>query len=269
MSLVCKPIAAAGGPLASRGQSSQALSRSTILRGATASIFLLRNSVAMAASKGEPVYEAWVKGYKDPKKNGELILGDCPFSHRALLTLEEKHVPYEQKFVDLKNKPDWIFKVNEKGSVPVIKDLRTGEWLNDSALIVDTLEEKYPEPALGKADSIPEVGSKVFPSFVQFLKAEEGDKAEQEEALQAALTELNTHLQQNGPFLKGNNISAGDLALAPKLYHMKIALKELNGWEVPAKFSAVLEYLDRIQQRDSWKNTYYAPEIVVAGWSAH
>jgi len=34
-------------------------------------------------------------------------LGDCPFSQRVLLTLEEKKVPYEMKLVDLSNKPEW------------------------------------------------------------------------------------------------------------------------------------------------------------------
>jgi glutathione S-transferase len=220
----------------------------------------------MAAAK--PDYEAWVKGYKDPAKQ-QLVRGDCPFSHRALLTLEEKHVPYTQHYIDLKDKPDWVFKVNEKGSVPVLKDVKTDTWLASSDEIVDTLEERYPEPALGKADSIPDAGSKVFPSFVQFLKSDEAESADKQAALEAELSGLNDHLSQHGPFLKGSNISAGDLALAPKLYHLKIALKELKGWDKLGDYPKVNEYLSTIQQRDSWKNTYYAPEIVVAGWSAH
>ena len=43
----------------------------------------------------------------------------------------------------------------------------------------------------------------------------------------------------------------------------------VQGWQVPSKYSAVMDYLDRLMQRDSWKATYYAPEIVVAGWKAH
>lgn len=39
------------------------------------------------------------------------------------------------------------------------------------------------------------------------------------------LRELNSHLESHGPFLKGKDISAGDLALAPKLHHMQVALK--------------------------------------------
>lgn len=71
-------------------------------------------------------------------------------------------------------------------------------------------------------------GGKVFPSFVQFLKSEDSEKAEKQAALEAELNGLNDHLSHHGPFLKGSRISAGDLSLAPKLYHLKIALKELK-----------------------------------------
>jgi hypothetical protein len=30
-----------------------------------------------------------------------------PFCQRVLLTLEEKNLPYDMKFVDLGNKPEW------------------------------------------------------------------------------------------------------------------------------------------------------------------
>ena len=39
---------------------------------------------------------------------------------------------------------------------------------------------------------------------------------------------LNSHLQSSGPYLKGEDVSAGDLALAPKLHHMQVALKALK-----------------------------------------
>ncbi len=39
------------------------------------------------------------------------------------------------------------------------------------------------------------------------------------------LKALNSHLESHGPYLKGKDISAGDLALAPKLHHMQVALK--------------------------------------------
>lgn len=30
-----------------------------------------------------------------------------PFCHRVLLTLNEKNVPYEAKYIDLSNRPQW------------------------------------------------------------------------------------------------------------------------------------------------------------------
>jgi hypothetical protein len=34
-------------------------------------------------------------------------LGACPFSHRALLVLEEKGIPYDIEYINLDQKPDW------------------------------------------------------------------------------------------------------------------------------------------------------------------
>ena len=44
----------------------------------------------------------YVKG--SPEK-GEL--GDCPFSHRTMLTLEEKGIPYNKLLIDELAMPEW------------------------------------------------------------------------------------------------------------------------------------------------------------------
>lgn len=46
--------------------------------------------------------------------------------------------------------------------------------------------------------------------------------------LSQELKGLNSHLESSGPYLKGKDVSAGDLALAPKLHHMQVALKALK-----------------------------------------
>ncbi|XP_048607911.1 glutathione S-transferase DHAR3, chloroplastic-like [Brassica napus] len=73
-------------------------------------------------------------------------LGDCPFCQRVLLTMEEKHVPYDMKMVDLSNKPEWFLKISAEGKVPVVKF--DEKWVPDSDVITQTLEDKYPEPPL-------------------------------------------------------------------------------------------------------------------------
>lgn len=49
-----------------------------------------------------------------------------------------------------------LFDVNPEGSVPVVKDNETSEWFVDSAKFVDYLEDKHPEPALGKSTDVPD-----------------------------------------------------------------------------------------------------------------
>lgn len=39
-----------------------------------------------------------------------------PFCHRALLTLEEKHVPYTKTYIDFNDKPQWLFEVRRAGA---------------------------------------------------------------------------------------------------------------------------------------------------------
>ncbi|KAL2897393.1 Glutathione S-transferase DHAR3 chloroplastic, partial [Bienertia sinuspersici] len=69
-----------------------------------------------------------------------------PFCQRVLLTLEEKHLPYDMKLVDLANKPEWFTKINPDGKVPVMKF--DEEWVSDSDVISKSLEERYPNPPL-------------------------------------------------------------------------------------------------------------------------
>ncbi|KAL5724034.1 Glutathione S-transferase dhar1 [Ranunculus cassubicifolius] len=64
----------------------------------------------------------------------------CPFCQRVLLTLEEKKVPYKSLLVDLSNKPQWFLDISPEGKVP--------EWVADSDVITQIIEEKYPQPSL-------------------------------------------------------------------------------------------------------------------------
>nr|ACU18720.1 unknown [Glycine max] len=96
-------------------------------------------------------------------------LGDCPFCQRVLLTLEEKHLPYDPKLVDLTNRPEWFLKVNPDGKVPVIKF--DEKWVPDSDIITQTLEEKYPSPPLLTPPEKATAGSRSFQHLLVFSRA--------------------------------------------------------------------------------------------------
>ncbi|KAI5559382.1 hypothetical protein BDE02_17G106000 [Populus trichocarpa] len=190
-------------------------------------------------------------------------LGDCPFCQRVLLTLEEKNLPYDMKFVDLGNKPEWFLKLNPDGKVPVIKFEEN--WVSDSDVITQALEEKFPDPPLAIPPEKASVGSKIFSTFIGFLKSKDpGDGTEQ--ALLDELSAFNDHIKENGPFINGEKVSAADLALGPKLYHLEIALGHYKNWSVPESLPYIKSYLKEIFSRDSFVNTRALPEDVIAGW---
>jgi glutathione S-transferase len=45
----------------------------------------------------------------------------CPFVQRVAIVLREKHIPFEQIQIDLKDKPDWFVAISPAGKVPLLK----------------------------------------------------------------------------------------------------------------------------------------------------
>jgi glutathione S-transferase len=80
----------------------------------------------------------------------------CPYCARVRIVLAEKELEYETVEIDLRDRPAWLYDLNESGKVPVLDD---GFILPESRVIVDYLEERYPEPPLlprdprGRADA--------------------------------------------------------------------------------------------------------------------
>ncbi|PKU64326.1 probable glutathione S-transferase DHAR1, cytosolic [Dendrobium catenatum] len=194
------------------------------------------------------------------------IIGDCPFCQRVLLTLEEKGIPYETKLVDLSNKPDWFLKISPEGKVPVLK-IEEDQWIPDSDVITQIIEEKYPSPSFATPPEKASVGSKIFSSFVTFLKSKDPNDGS-EQALLNELQALDEHLKTNGPYINGENISAADFSLAPKLFHLVVALGHFKGWSIPENLTYVHAYTKLLFNRDSFVKTKpAADDYVIAGWA--
>ncbi|XP_010920727.1 probable glutathione S-transferase DHAR1, cytosolic isoform X1 [Elaeis guineensis] len=193
------------------------------------------------------------------------ILGDCPFSQRVLLTLEEKKVPHEKKLINVENKPDWFLTISPEGKVPVFK-CDDDKWVPDSDVITQIIEEKYPNPSFVTPQEFSSVGSKIFPSFVKFLKSKDPNDGS-EQALLDELRALDEHLKAHGPYVNGENISAVDLSLAPKLFHLEIVLDHFKGWKIPENLTYVHAYMKLLFNRESFIKTKPAKEHVIAGWA--
>ncbi|KAK4751927.1 hypothetical protein SAY87_020725 [Trapa incisa] len=190
-------------------------------------------------------------------------LGDCPFSQRILLTVEEKQLSYSMKLVDMGNKPEWFLKINTEGKVPVIKI--DEKWIADSDVITQTLEEKFPSPPLATPPEKAPVGSKIFSMFIGFLKSKSPSDGTELQLLNE-LTSFNDHIKENGPYINGKEVSAADLSLGPKLYHMEIALSHYKSWAIPDSLPYVKSYMQNVFSRDSFVKTRALKEDVIAGW---
>jgi glutathione S-transferase len=223
------------------------------------------NRTALCASTPDAKYEIVVKG--DASSD---TLADCPFSHRALLCIEEKRIPYSRTYVDLDNKPQWLLDINPAGTVPILKDLSTGTWTVGSDVVSDLLESVQPEPHVGTVEGSPDVAGSLLGAFKGFLNAEgEEESKEKEGALRAVLKELDEFLRGKA-YIGGESVCQTDFLVMPRLYHMKVACKHFRGWEMgEGEYENVKAYMQRFMERDSWKNTLYGEDLVIKGWERH
>ena len=68
----------------------------------------------------------------------------CPYVQRAAISLIEKGTPFERRYVDLGNKPDWFRAISPLGKVPLLK---VGDAvIFESAVILEYLEDTQPTP---------------------------------------------------------------------------------------------------------------------------
>ena len=74
----------------------------------------------------------------------------CPYCARVRIVVAEKGIEVESIEIDLDDRPAWIYEKNSTGRVPVVEE--DGWTLPESAVIMEFLEERYPEPALLAAD---------------------------------------------------------------------------------------------------------------------
>ena len=74
----------------------------------------------------------------------------CPFCARVRILLAEKGIEYETVVIDLEDRPAWLYEKNPLGKVPVLEE--DTFVLPESPVIMEYLEERYPEPSFLPSD---------------------------------------------------------------------------------------------------------------------
>jgi stringent starvation protein A len=169
----------------------------------------------------------------------------CPFCARVRITLAEKNVEFEAIEVDLKERPAWIYEKNVTGRVPVVED--DGWLLPESAVIMEYLEERYPEPPLLAADPADRALARLWifrhddlaKPFYGLWRKEDGAA----DRLDEQLARLDAALDIR-PWLGGAEYGLADIAYVPWL----LRAREMLGVEYD-RFPALSAWLDRLLLR--------------------
>jgi glutathione S-transferase len=169
----------------------------------------------------------------------------CPYCARVRIHLAEKDVEFETIEIDLSDRPAWLYEKNPTGRVPIVED---DAWvLPESAVIMEFLEERYPEPPLLPPDPADRAFVRLLvfrdddftDPYYAFRRGEDG-AAEQ---LDAALGAFDEHLAVR-PFLGGVEYGLADIAYVPWFLRARDMLGvDLGG------FPSLSAWLARLEER--------------------
>lgn len=166
----------------------------------------------------------------------------CPFAERVHLVLNAKHIPYHTYNIDLKKPPKWFREISSTGKVPVIQLVNEPNTpiLIDSTIIIQYLDEKYPENPLFSKIPLVKAEQNLFIQRLSplleafFTIVTKGDpELQQKKRLIAALTDLDLELKNHSSgFFSGDKIGILDYALWPAIERMPVVPEFLNGINV-------------------------------------
>jgi glutathione S-transferase len=169
----------------------------------------------------------------------------CPYCARVRILLAEKQAHYEPVEIDLANRPPWLFEKNSLGKVPILEE--DDFSLPESRVIMEYLEERYPDPPFLPSDPAERARVRLwFERFDAFSSPYyrvvfEGGPVDE---LEAALTRLDVALSTR-PYLAGSQYSLADIAYVPWIIRTKRADVDLG------RYTNLSRWLDRLVERHS------------------
>lgn len=145
----------------------------------------------------------------------------CPYVQRAAIVLAEKGVPYERRWVDLADKPEWFRALSPLGKTPVL--LADNEPIFESSVICEYLDDTlaprlHPQDALQRAKQRGwmEFGSTVLSTIWAFYSAADEAVLEDKRAvLRRQFEQVEAALHAQGPWFTGADFGMVDAVFAP------------------------------------------------------
>jgi glutathione S-transferase len=167
----------------------------------------------------------------------------CPYAARVRIVLAEKGLAYEAVEIDLDDRPAWLYDKNPLGRVPVYEE-DEGLVLPESVVIMEYLEERYPEPPLWPADPAERALGRLW---LERFDDRLGDayyavrRGEPREVLDAKLAELERALDAQ-QYLSGRDYGLADAGYVPWI------LRAMDRFDVELG-PATADWLERLSAR--------------------
>jgi glutathione S-transferase len=167
----------------------------------------------------------------------------CPYAARVRIVLGEKGLSYDAVEIDLDDRPGWLYEKNPLGRVPVYEE-DEGLVLPESRVIMEYLEERYPEPPLWPADAAERALGRLW---LERFDDRLGDayyaarRGEPRDVLDERLAGLERALEAQ-PYLSGREYGLADAGYVPWI------LRALDRFEIELG-PATADWLERLSAR--------------------
>ncbi len=178
-----------------------------------------------------------------------------PYSHQVRIVLAEKGVNVNIQTIDSKQLPQDLIDINPYQTLPTLVDREL--VLYHAPIIMEYLDERFPHPPLLPVYPVTRANSRKllhrvendWYSLMRIIVRNESDMIVQN-ARQQLLDSLLSVLPvfSNKSFFLSDEFTLVDCSLAPLLWR----LPQL-GIELPAHAQPIMDYLERISQRDSFQ----------------
>lgn len=179
----------------------------------------------------------------------------CPYSHMVRIVLAEKGINYDIHNVDLGNTPEDLKDLNPYNEVPTLVDRDL--VLFEHQVIMEYLDERFPHPPLMPVDPVARARNRMMLHRIerdwyrlvhQLTNPGTASDAVRKE-LRDSLMSISPIFDQK-PFFLGDEFSLIDCSVIPLLWRLPS-----YGIELPAAAKPLINYAERMFERDSFKQS--------------
>jgi glutathione S-transferase len=186
-----------------------------------------------------------------------------PYARKVRIVLAEKQLPCQLKETDIKNKSPEFLSLSPIGKVPVLVD-ENGLVLWDSTLIVEYLDETYPEPTFYPHDWLEKVRCRQGEDLADTLtdtivslwyEVRSGEAQPvvktQYQAIIDRLLGVFEHKLTESPYLLNDKLTAVDIAAVSGIGYYSFRFGK--DWQL--QYPKLAQWFDKLYHRESVQST--------------